>query len=41
MAAESDAGKELMNQYACGGFAAVSEEEIAAMRDLAMWEELA
>ena len=40
MAAESDAGKELMNQYACGGFAEVSEEEIAAMRDLAMWEEL-
>ena len=41
LAAESEAGRELLKQYACGGFAAVSEEEILAMRDLAMWEELA
>ncbi|MBR6677149.1 MAG: PhnD/SsuA/transferrin family substrate-binding protein [Oscillospiraceae bacterium] len=39
-AAKTDAGRELLKQYGCGGFAAVSEEEIAAMRDLAMWEEL-
>lgn len=39
-AAQTDAGKELLNQYGCSGFAAVGEEEIEAMRSLAMWEEL-
>ena len=39
-AAESDEGIELLKQYGCGGFAAVTEEEIGAMRSLAMWEEL-
>lgn len=39
-AAETDAGKALLEQYSCGGFAAVNEEEIGTMRTLAMWEEL-
>ena len=40
VAAESDAGKELMKQYGCEGFAAVKEEENEVLRNLAMWEEL-
>ena len=39
-AAKTDAGKALLEQYACSDFAAVNEEEIEAMRSLAMWEEL-
>lgn len=38
--AETDAGKVLLKQYGCGGFAAVKAEEIEAMRSLAMWEEM-
>ena len=39
-AAETDAGRELLVQYGCGGFAKMNEEEIGGMRSLAIWEEM-
>ena len=38
-AAQTEAGRELLEQYGCGGFAEMNEEEVKAMRSLAIWEE--
>lgn len=39
-AGESDAGQTFLRQYGCESFTMVTDEEIAVMRDLAIWEEM-